>query len=1286
MARPAHRRAFLTSFFTWILVLGAMSPVAAVDPDGGELAARPLEAGERVDGGSKAPSSRLAQTDPGLLARNDAGTALVLIKLDYDSIATYEGAVSGLTATSPRVTGQPLTSEAPAVVSYRSHIQAVEDAFVAQLMAQVPSALVTRSLQVVYGGVSASIPANAVETVLAIPGVVAVQENSLEQPLTDSSPEFIGAPAIYDELETTANAGEGIIYGNLDTGIWPEHPSFADLGNLDAPPGPARECNYGDNPLTPATDVFVCQDKLIGGAHFTNDYDNFEGDDPYEGTARDGDGHGTHTSSTSAGNIVEDVEVFGVNRGTIHGIAPGAWVIEYKVCGPQGCFDSDSAAAVGQAILDGVDVINFSISGGTVPFSDPVELAFLDAYAAGVFVSTSAGNDGPGAGTANHLSPWVTSVAASTQTREFRSTLSLNATGGDTFTADGASITAGAGPLPVVLAEDVPGYDDPLCGEAPTPGVFDGMIVACQRGGQARVWKSFIVSEGGGEGLVLYNPALADNETDNHWVPTIHLADGTAFKAFMEGHTGVMGSFTAGAPTDGVGDAMAAFSSRGPGGFVIKPDITAPGVQILAGASPTPPPPDPVAGGSPPGEFYQAIAGTSMSSPHIAGSAILVRAVHPDWTPGQIKSALMTTATTDVVKEDLTTPADPLDFGAGRVDLAESILAPITFDETADNFFALGDDAVQSVHLNIPSVNAPVMPGRLITTRVATNVTDVAQTFTASADVPAGSTITVQPQAFTVAPGNSVTLTITIESDAAIGVQQFGTVWLQSAAGRTLHLPVAFIHTQGEVNLFQTCTPSTIDEGGQSECEVEAQNNSPVDQVVDLDTFTSTDADLPIVGTEGAAIVDAHHAQRHNLTLDGFEPGVPSVAPGGLFGYIPLAGFGAPAIPIGDEEIINFAVNDAVLEFADQSWDTIGVDSNGYVILGGGSSEDNNCCDLPDGPDPARPNNILAPFWTDLDGTAAPGIRVAFLGDATDEWLVVEWQVDVFGTDDQRNFQVWIGDNSAFDDDDAEDITFAYSAPQADPDGQDFLFGAENSNGEGEMTAVLPTVDQRVTSTPSTPGEETSYSVTVSGPDPGTGAVTTELEAHNSPGVIVETSTITIEDTDPAPPFQDIDGHQFEEDIVWLFENGITFGCSTNPPLFCPEGQVSREQMASFLVRALDLPAPTGDHFTDDEVSPHEDDINSLFERGITVGCGGTNYCPTQGVRRDQMASFLVRGYLLPDPVDDHFTDDTGSVHEDDINSLFEEGITNGCTPTTYCPSQIVTRGQMAAFLHRASD
>ena len=201
---------------------------------------------------------------------------------------------------------------------------------------------------------------------------------------------------------------------------------------------------------------------------------------------------------------------------------------------------------------------------------------------------------------------------------------------------------------------------------------------------------------------------------------------------------------------------MAAFSSRGPGGDFIKPDITAPGVQILAGHTPVPTL-EGVLGG-PPGEFFQAIAGTSMSSPHIAGSAILMKALHPTWTPGQIKSALMTTATTDVVKEDLTTPADPFDMGSGRVDLNVAGNPGLTFDASAADMIRLGTDPLNAVHLNIPSINAPMMPGRLTTTRVATNVSGGRLRYDISATAPAGSSITVSPRRINLANGQSAEL------------------------------------------------------------------------------------------------------------------------------------------------------------------------------------------------------------------------------------------------------------------------------------------------------------------------------------------------------------------------------------------------------------------------------------------------------------------------------------------------------------------------------------------------
>ena len=429
-----------------------------------------------------------------------------------------------------------------------------------------------------------------------------------------------------------SQAGAGVTVGVLDTGAWPEHPSFADQGNLSPRPGPAIPCNFGDNPLTPAADPFVCNNKLLGGGRSSTTYLSDPARaaaEPYH-TARDSNGHGTHTTSTTAGNALAS------RRGVRCRAGPDqrhrARRLRHRVQGlrhrgllrlrhHRGRRPSRPRRRRRHQLLD---------LGRHHPFTDPTELAFLDAYAAGVFVAASAGNEGPGAGDREPPSPWVTTVAASTQTARVPSTLTLTGSARRHLHAHGASITAGVdrrsgGPRRRPRRTPTPSATRRL-----RAGLFTGKIVACQRGANARVEKGFNVLQGGAAGMILYNPAQADVETDNHWLPTVHLADGTDFLAFMAGHTGVTGSFTAGVAADGQGDVMAAFSSRGPAGLFVKPDITAPGVQILAGHTPTP---ESVVEG-PPGEYFQAIAGTSMSSPHIAGSAALIKALHPSWTPG----------------------------------------------------------------------------------------------------------------------------------------------------------------------------------------------------------------------------------------------------------------------------------------------------------------------------------------------------------------------------------------------------------------------------------------------------------------------------------------------------------------------------------------------------------------------------------------------------------------------------------------------------------------------------
>jgi subtilisin family serine protease len=1085
------------------LAVSAVAPVGAADPrSSADLSATSLTPSERIVA-AKSPTSRLARTDAGLLARNDNAMVDVIIKLDYDSIATYAGGVRGLAPTSPRVTGSPLNKASRADKAYRAFVKGREDAFIGALSSKVPTARIGSRINTVFGGVAARIPARSVEAVLKIKGVVAVQFDSLRKPLTDSSPGFIGANPVYNQLASTANAGQGIIFGDLDTGVWPEHPSFEDQGNLPAPPGPARTCDFGDNPTTVPVDPFECNNKLIGGEAFLDTYlaDPVRAADETFTTARDSSGHGTHTTSTAAGNVLASAPVFGVDRGPIHGVAPGAWVMSYKVLGAQGGFTSDIAAAIGEAIYDGVDVINFSISGGSNPFTDAVELGFLDAYEAGVVVAASAGNSGPGPATTDHVSPWVITVAASTQTREFTSHLTVT-DGVDTAEFDGASLTQGAGPFPVVLSSAAP-YSNNLCDVPAAPGTFTGKIVACQRGVVARVDKGYNVLQGGAEGMILYNPSLADVETDNHWLPTVHLADGTAFKAFLTANPASTAEFTAGTKTAGQGDAMAAFSSRGPGGLFLKPDVTAPGVQILAGHTPVP---ESITEG-PPGEFFQAIAGTSMSAPHVAGAALLVRAVHPFWTPGQVKSALMTSAKTTVVKEDLTTPANPFDMGAGRIDVAAAVAAPLTFDETAAHYFDMANDPLYAIDLNLPSVNAPVMPGLLTTTRTAVNSSGRTQSYTVATT---SSAISVSPTQFTLAPGKAVKLTVTLKSSAAAGVQRFGQIRITAATGvgtnrvvTRVNLPVAYVRTQGEVKLTQTCAPSAIRVANTTLCSITAKNTGFTDQEVDLATTTSSK--LSVATVLRATKVNNHTVRKQDVLLTGGKPGVPSLSPLGFDGYLPLDGFGVDPIPVGDEEVLNFDIPAFV--YGGVSYTRIGVDTNGYIVVGGGTTDDNECCTLPAGPSPNRPNNMLAPFWTDLDGSASDGVFVAKLTGGGDSWIVVEYRLNVFGTSDTRIFQAWIGLNGV------EDIWYSYDpagVPYADPNGQDFLVGAENPVGSGEMAATLPTEDLVVTSTAPTPGGAYNYKVRARGTSAGTARVNSSMTATFVPGVTTLSTVITI--------------------------------------------------------------------------------------------------------------------------------------------------------------------------------
>ncbi|WP_260478418.1 S8 family serine peptidase [Nonomuraea sp. WAC 01424] len=1097
----------MTSLAVGLGVVMTMSPaVARATPTPpAKWRAVPLAGAEVVEG-AKSPTGKLAKSDTALLRATSPAPVNVMVKLDYDSLAAYQGGLSGLPATSPAVTGKALDTRSADARKYGTHIQDVENAFLAELTKKIPGAVVGQRVRTVYGGIALRIPGDKAAEVLRLPGAVAVQEDRPQQLLTDSSPEFIGANTIYGKLGGSASSGKGVIVGVLDSGAWPEHPSFAAAPGLPAPgptkDGTPRVCNFGDNPLTPASDPFTCNNKLIGGQPFMETYNAVYGGEVYPDSARDSNGHGTHTASTSAGGPVADANPLGISRGPIHGIAPAAEVSVYKVCGAEGCFPSDSAQAVARAILDGVRVVNFSISGGSDPYSDPVELAFLDAYAAGVLVSASAGNSGPGAGTTDHRSPWVTTVAASSQNRTFQSTVTLSG-GGATATIKGASITGGlASPLPVVLAS-APPYSRAACDVPAPPGIFTGKIVLCERTPN-RVLKSFNVRQGGAAGMILYNTFPFDVFTDAHWLPSVHVdkPEADTLLAFLAAHPGATASFTQGVKSTWQGDAMAHFSSRGPGGDFLKPDVTAPGQHIMAGMTPTPE--SPLEG--PPGNLYQVISGTSMSAPHVTGSAALVFALHPTWTPGQVKSALETTAKTAVTKEDRTTQADPFDMGGGRIDLTKAGDPGLTLDQDAAGFVASATDPLNRIDLNLPSVNAPTMPGVITAKRTVTNTTGSSLTFTASGTTVNGASVTVLPPVFTVAPGKSAKLSIVIAAPDLPEGQYFGQVNLKQAGGtRALHLPVAFFRKQGAVPVEQTCAPDTIARNtGESTCTVTVRNTTFED--AEVTALSTLDARLRLNSVTGATKVGTQIATT-KATLAATQPAKPAIAPGaGPAGYIPLDAFGVTPTPIGDEQALNFTV--PAFKFAGRDYTRLGVTSDGYSVAGGATGGD--VSPTPQTlPDPARPNGVLAPYWTDLDGTAAPGILATILTDGVNDWLVVEWRLNLYGTSDLKVFQQWIGLNGV------EDISYAYdpgNLPGSPPPVYGLTVGAENAEGTaGAQISGPPTQDLVVSSTPGAPGGTLTYSMKVKGVSAGTGKITTATSTPQVKGITVEVDKITVQ-------------------------------------------------------------------------------------------------------------------------------------------------------------------------------
>jgi subtilase family protein/PA domain-containing protein/peptidase inhibitor I9 len=637
------------------------------------------------------------------------------------------------------------------------------------------------------------------------------------------SPRFLGLSGesgVWKKHGSRATAGSGVVVGVLDSGVWPESKSFSGARLTKKPKtkwdisrrGQDTRMEKADGSLFTGKCVVAekwtradCNTKIIGaryyGDSFLQSVPRSELADTEQLSARDGDGHGSHTASTAAGNVVKNVTTEGRDFGTVSGMAPGARVAVYKVCWEaadvelSGCNNLDAVAAVDQAVIDGVDVINFSVGGGPSPTLDAVELAFEGAAEAGIFVAASAGNSGPDPITLDHPAPWVTTVAASTHAR-FENTVVL----GNGTKLLGASIATRPVPKTRVVdaskaaaAGSEPGDAD-LCGPTSLDsGKVKGKIVVCLRGVYDRVAKSTEVKRAGGVAMILVNPSPNSLDADFHAVPTIHISDtdGTKLFKYLGKASRPVASFQIGNKTTKVTPlpVVAGFSSRGPvlvaDGDLLKPDITAPGVSVLAAVAPP----------ANEGRKYDLISGTSMASPHIAGLAAFLVGERPSWTPMQVKSAMMTTAV-PTLDEKGKKSRDALAQGSGQV-TPRSFFDPglfVTSDATEWRGFITGQGIATGVPaLAAKNVNLPSMADGAVTAKTTFRRTfraTRAGTWRISASVPGFRVTTTPKKVRADRQGDLIGVKLTFRrTDAKLGRYTQGAVTLDGPT--TVRLPVA---------------------------------------------------------------------------------------------------------------------------------------------------------------------------------------------------------------------------------------------------------------------------------------------------------------------------------------------------------------------------------------------------------------------------------------------------------------------------------------------------------------
>ena len=775
-----------------------------------------------------APAEPNTVVTPKTINPDDYPAGRYIVVLAEKPAATYDGGTPGLAATKPQ-NGRKLDADRPEVQQYQAHLEDKQNS-----VAGAENIQIKRKYTAAINGFSADLTAEQAVKLAKDPAVLMVApdtENAPDYSTTDFL-KLSGANGLWNTaFGGQDNAGKGVVVGVIDSGYTPSNPFFAGatssrsaamprLASRTAPRTARSPCL---NPTATRSSASArrardpgrlltaddCNSKVLSARYFADDFLKYvapQNRAPEELISPvDVGSHGTHTASTAAGNANVHANLGATDMGITSGVAPAAKLSVYKVCWEDdnpdtgGCYSSASVAAINQAILDGVDVLNYSISGSTSTTTDPVSLAFLSAASAGIFVAASAGNSGPTASTVNHGAPWLTTVAASSFSTELQGTVEFE----DGSKFRGASLMATPVPASSVVlaaAAAAAGAANPeLCApNALDPAKVAGKIVVCDRGVVDRVAKSAEVKRAGGIGMILVNLATSSEDLDRHSVPTVHVNPPATQQikdkiiANPAIKVALVNKDTTGLPV-APQPQIAGFSSRGPllatGSDLLKPDVAAPGVAVLAGVSP-------IGSG---GDQFGMMSGTSMAAPHVAGFGALVLAKNPSWSPATVKSAMMTTAG-EVKNADGTRNGDVFATGAGQVDVARVLDPGLVYDNTEDDYLkfiqgtgldlgipGLGSTAPRD--MNVASFALGALTGKTEVTRTVTALTP--GVYRAKADVP-GIKVTVTPSILSFsAAGEKRTFKVKFENtSAALGQFAMGSlVW--QGAGKNVASPVA---------------------------------------------------------------------------------------------------------------------------------------------------------------------------------------------------------------------------------------------------------------------------------------------------------------------------------------------------------------------------------------------------------------------------------------------------------------------------------------------------------------